>query len=223
MTARHLVLAGAVLLLPSCALLRDNVKGSFACQAPQGSCAPSSIIDDAALQTIASEDAAMISGGRIDRGPRGRASAEVPAVATSKLRRTAGILPAPPLQTSRVLRIVFPAHVDRYGRLHEAAAVQVSLAAPEPMPTLAEGNGTAPTSSTRDLLGLAADAPELVLGDAAPPALAVPPAISPQAAVVSKPPLPPASPVEAIKAEVAAVLAPARKAPDLPVATVQVP
>lgn len=223
MTALPLVLAGAVLLLSSCAMLRDNVKGSFACQAPQGSCAPSSIIDDAALQAIASVDAVMISGGMIDRGRGGRAPAEVPAWSASKVRRTAGIQPTRPPQTSRVLRIVFPAHVDRYGRLHEAAVVQVALSDPATMPTLAERDGTAPTSSTRDLLGLAADAPELTFDGAASLTPAVPPAIPSHAAAGSRSAIQPESPVEAIKAEVAAVLAPARKAPDLPVATVQVP
>jgi conjugal transfer pilus assembly protein TraV len=208
-----------MLLLSGCAMLRDNVKGSFACQTPQGTCAPSSIIDDAALQAIASEDAGPTSGGLI----RDRAHAEVPTGPSSKGRRTARMQPAPPPQTSRVLRIVFPAHVDRYGRLHETAAVQVPLSDPELMPTLAERDGRAPTSSTRDLLGLAADAPEFGLGEAAPPAPAISSAISPQAAVVTKPGMSAPSPVDAIKAEVAAVLAPARKAPDLPVATVQAP
>ncbi len=208
MTARPLVFASTLLLLSGCAMLRDNVKGSFACQAPQGSCAPSSIIDDAALQAIASEDAGPPSGGMIDRS-RDEASAKP----VSKARLAARTQMGAP-QGSRVLRIVFPAHVDRYGHLHEAAAVQVSLSNPEPLPSFAERDGTAPTSSTRDLLGLAADAP---------PAPAVSPAISPQGAVVNKPGMPARSPVDAIKAEVAAILAPARKASDLPVATVQVP
>lgn len=116
MTARHLVFAGAVLLLSGCAMLRDNVKGSFACQAPQGTCAPSSIIDDAALQAIASEDAGSPRGGMIDRG-RAEALAR-PALKAGRATR-AQLAPPP---GSRVLRIVFPAHVDRYGRLHEAAA-----------------------------------------------------------------------------------------------------
>ncbi|WP_156451931.1 hypothetical protein [Novosphingobium sp. CCH12-A3] len=223
MSVRSVAFAIAMVLLSSCAMLRDNVKGSFACQAPQGSCAPSSIIDDAALQAIASEDTTMIRGGMIDRGPGGRASAEVPAGTASKVRRTAGVQPAPRPQTSRVLRIVFPAHVDRYGRLHEAAAVQVALSESAIMPTLAERDGAALASSTRDLLGLAADAPELTLDGAASLTPAVPPAIPSHAAAGSRSAIQPESPVEAIKAEVAAVLAPARKAPDLPVATVQVP
>lgn len=216
MTVRAFAVAG-MLLLSGCAMLRDNVKGSFACQAPQGTCAPSSTIDDAALQAIASEDAGPPSGGMIDRG-----RAEASSRPASKARWAARTQIGAP-HGSRVLRIVLPAHVDRYGQLHEAAAVQVPLSDLDPLPTLAEQEGGAPTGTTRDLLGLAADAPELAPGEAAPPAPAVPLAIPPQAAPVSKPAMPTASPVEVIKAEVAAVLAPARKAPDLPVATVQAP
>lgn len=217
MTAQHFVFAGAVLLLSSCAMLRDNVKGSFACQAPQGSCAPSSIIDDAALQAILSEDAGLPSGDTIDRR-----RAEASAKPTSKSRLAARTQMGAP-HGSRVLRIVFPAHVDRYGRLHEVAAVQVPLSDLEPAPTLAEREGVALADKTRDLLGLAADAPELALDGVAPSAHAVPSGNPPKAVPASKPAIPAASPVEVIKAEVAAVLAPARKAPDLPVATVQVP
>jgi conjugal transfer pilus assembly protein TraV len=206
-----------LLLLSGCAMLRDNVKGSFACQAPQGTCAPSSTIDDAALQAILTEDAAPI-----DHASTRRGRAEASARPASKARWAARTQMGTP-HGSRVLRIVFPAHVDRYGQLHEAAAVQVPLSDPEPVPTLAEQEGVAPTGTTRDLLGLAAEAPELALGEVAPQASSVPSAIPPQAAPVSKPAMPAASPVEVIKAEVAAVLAPARKAPDLPVATVQAP
>lgn len=217
MTARPVVFATTLLLLSGCAMLRDNVKGSFACQAPQGTCAPSSTIDDAALQAIAGEETAAPSAGSI-----GRARAEASARPASKAGLAARTQMGAP-HGSRVLRIVFPAHVDRYGRLHEAAAVQVPLSDLDPMPTLAEQEGVARMGMTRDLLGLAADAPELALGEAAPPAPVVPLAIPPQAAVVSKPAMPSATPVDAIKAEVAAALAPARKAPDLPVATVQAP
>jgi len=217
MTARVIACAGALVLLSGCAMLRDNVKGSFACEAPQGTCAPSSIIDDAALQAIASQEAGPPSADVIDRG-RAQASARPVSKARRAARTQVGAL-----QGSRVLRIVFPAHVDRYGQLHEAAAVQVPLSDPEPVSSLAERAGGAASGKTRDLLGLATEAPELALGEAAPQASSAASAIAPQAAPASKPAKPGAALVEAIKADVAAVLAPARKAPDLPVGTVQVP
>ncbi len=42
---RAVVLAAPLLLASGCASLGGNVKGSFACRAPQGTCAPTSTID----------------------------------------------------------------------------------------------------------------------------------------------------------------------------------
>ena len=39
------VLAAPLLLASGCASLGGNVKGSFACRAPEGTCAPTSAID----------------------------------------------------------------------------------------------------------------------------------------------------------------------------------
>ena len=42
---RAVVLAAPLLLASGCASLGGNVKGSFACRAPEGTCAPTSSID----------------------------------------------------------------------------------------------------------------------------------------------------------------------------------
>ena len=42
---RAMVLAAPLLLASGCASLGGNVKGSFACRAPEGTCAPTSAID----------------------------------------------------------------------------------------------------------------------------------------------------------------------------------
>ena len=42
---RAVVLAAPLLLASGCASLGGNVKGSFACRAPEGTCAPTSAID----------------------------------------------------------------------------------------------------------------------------------------------------------------------------------
>jgi hypothetical protein len=49
-------------------MLGGNVKGSFACQAPDGICAPSSTIDDRALAMVAAAGAAA--GGGADNAHR---------------------------------------------------------------------------------------------------------------------------------------------------------
>jgi conjugal transfer pilus assembly protein TraV len=47
--------AVGVLVLSSvagCSMFHSNIKGGFACSAPDGSCAPTTIIDDGALRAI---------------------------------------------------------------------------------------------------------------------------------------------------------------------------
>ena len=101
----------AAAALTGCTTLGGNVKGSFACRAPDGMCAPTSKIDDQAL--------AMISGGDGDA---------MPATVINPYERTdTRFVPtasaSPSRSNERVLRIVFPAHVDRLGRFREASAI----------------------------------------------------------------------------------------------------
>lgn len=97
-------------LLGGCAtLLGGNVKGSFACSAPGGTCAPTQVIDDGALGSTASDPATPVSSGD-------------PAIGGS-FQRTALGAQAPLRTGERVLRIVFPPRVDRAGRYREAYAV----------------------------------------------------------------------------------------------------
>ncbi len=93
-------------LLAGCATLGGNVEGDFACRAAEGSCAPTSMIDDAAIHAEAP-------------GARHTASAAA--------RGAAGMLLEP---TLRRLQIVIAAFRDEAGREHEARVVQAVL--PEP-------------------------------------------------------------------------------------------
>ncbi len=114
----------AVSTLSGCVGLGGNIKGSFACQAPDGICAPSAVIDDRALSLI-SDDPSMAP------RPAGPYREEAkPQTATSPSARIAAMQPvrspfgaSPSRSSERVLRIVFPAHIDERGRLHEASAV----------------------------------------------------------------------------------------------------
>lgn len=101
---RPLLAALALTMLAGCTTLGGHVSGDFACRAPQGNCAPASVIDAQALGTLS---------GDADRpialtGHRGSVRAE-----PGDLRRT----------SERKLRIVFPAHVDASGIFHEEAVV----------------------------------------------------------------------------------------------------
>lgn len=119
----HLALSSSLLLLASgCASLGGNVKGSFSCAAPDGICAPSSSIDDRALAMISGEGSEPI-------GPATRPSSPSRGVTPSQSLSDRGDRETPESGAERtrerVLRIVFPAHVDDRGRLHEASALHV--------------------------------------------------------------------------------------------------
>lgn len=137
-------LAVACLPLAGCMSLSGNIKGSFSCSAPGGTCAPSSVIDDRAL--------AMISGAA-DVLPAGPAA---PARQNGDALRIAGTGPVTRTK-QKVLKIVFPAHVDAQGRYHETAAIRtvvddgiwVAAAEPRVMPTAS----TALTASTEAYVG----------------------------------------------------------------------
>ena len=99
-------------MMTGCTTLGGNVKGSFTCVAPDGICAPSSVIDDRALALISGQDGdRMITPAGPYTAPR------------SEGRRfdTAAVVPA--RSQERVLRIIFPAQIDAAGRLHEQTAV----------------------------------------------------------------------------------------------------
>ncbi|PNU05372.1 TraV family lipoprotein [Novosphingobium guangzhouense] len=128
-------LAGVLLAsasLSGCMSLGGNVKGDFACRAPDGICAPSGTIDDRAL--------AMISGEEGDRmiAPAGP-YVEPPAEGRGYQKASS------PVRTrERVLRIVFPAQIDASGRLHEQSAVHAVVERGEWTEALA-GNAVAQT------------------------------------------------------------------------------
>ncbi|MDK2767971.1 MAG: conjugal transfer protein TraV [Sphingomonas sp.] len=96
---RLIVCAGLAAALSGCTTFGTNIQGDFSCRAPKGGCAPSQVIDAGA--TAAIED--------------GRSSSEL-------ARVRAGVAAGDTGRTSeRTLRIVFPAHVDKAGTLHDEA------------------------------------------------------------------------------------------------------
>lgn len=113
--------SGAVLAatasLGACTSLGGNVQGNFSCRAPDGICAPTSTIDDAALALI---------GGDESLAPVG--SYTEPSTGNPRLIRTAAAEPA--RSGEKVLRIVFPSHIDRAGRFHETAAIHAVVERP---------------------------------------------------------------------------------------------
>ncbi|MDP3674689.1 MAG: hypothetical protein Q8R44_06290 [Novosphingobium sp.] len=160
--------AGAVLAasvsLGGCTSLGGNIQGNFSCRAPDGICAPTSTIDDAALALIGGDESVI---------PAGPYSA--PPSDTPRMIRTSASEPV--RSGEKVLRIVFPAHIDRAGRYRETTAIHAVVeravwtnasAAPaartstmtlqEPLEQLADG-------PVRSLGELASAAPEVRFPD----------------------------------------------------------
>ena len=112
---------GAMLALAGCTTFGTNIKGSFACGAPgDGSCAPATVIDDRALAEITG-DASYIPAGPYRAppsfGPQEMAPQAIVAHAALPADEAVPV-------GQKILRIVFPAHVDRAGRFHETSVVK---------------------------------------------------------------------------------------------------
>lgn len=112
---RGLGLCASLAVLASCTTFGTNIKGSFACGAAEGgACAPASVIDDRALAEITGES---------DFRPAGPYQAQPRTMMPQQITYR-GPGQAPAVTPAKVLRIVFPAHVDGAGRYHETSIVQ---------------------------------------------------------------------------------------------------
>lgn len=202
-------LSCVTLFMGGCATLGSNVSGSFRCNAPDGTCAPSTMIDDAALASMAKEASStdlLAPAGpyQVDDGDASSLlKASVKPARIASAQQATGV-PG----SGRVLRVVFPAYVDRYGRLHERKAVQAVVERDFAAVAASDLKAGRAGSSETGLLGVA---------EAAPSAVAQVVADLPKGdgglsvgQVANAGAL---SPVEAIKAEVASKLAKPRNQP----------
>ena len=106
---KRFIAAASLVLLSSCADLKSNVRGSFACGAPQGTCAPTMWIDDGALAKIARDGNAA--------APKGTGLVD------------AAVLPAADAHVypAHQAHIVFPGYTDAKGQRHDPGGVYVML------------------------------------------------------------------------------------------------
>lgn len=112
-------LCGAVAALAGCTTLGTNINGSFACGAVgEGTCAPATVIDDRALAEITG-DASYIPAGPYRPAPEAR-----PSVVAANAPQQVATVGSPVPVGQKVLRIVFPGHVDGGGRYHETSVVR---------------------------------------------------------------------------------------------------
>ena len=98
---RSAALLGLLLATSGCAVLGGNVKGNFSCRAPEGDCAPTSMIDGRATEAVGEKADAL--------------SVQQPVTVAS---------------TSGSLKVVLAAYRDAQGRNHEARVVEVPLPEP---------------------------------------------------------------------------------------------
>ena len=185
-------------LVSGCATFGTNVKGDFTCRAPKGDCAPSHVIDARATTEIDSA-----------------------AASTELARVRAGVAAGDTSRTSeRTLKIVFPAHVDEAGTLHDEAVAWAVIENPRWAAELRRrpGDDAAPPlmrelrrklkSAQQRTEAIADDAPSNMIeesepgrgaSDAVPEAspfsLAAPPALDTQ---VASPPVLPSTAREAV-------------------------
>lgn len=128
------LVALAALALSGCTHLGTNVSGQFSCRAPKAGCQPLSEVDAAAIRQLLKRD----------EGNRG-ASLE-------QMRQRITLASADAARTGeRTLRIVFPAHVDAAGTLHDEAAVWTVVEAARWAGELRRGEVIEPKGTMRAL------------------------------------------------------------------------
>ncbi|QYE33135.1 hypothetical protein KZX46_03155 (plasmid) [Polymorphobacter sp. PAMC 29334] len=111
----RLLLLGSFVPLASCMTSGTNMHGDFACRAPNGTCAPMSSIDAKAVAGMGAS--AQPVGGIAD-----------PAMPREGRVVTASTDGSPPGRTSdRVLRVVFPAHIDASGIYHDESTAHAVI------------------------------------------------------------------------------------------------
>ena len=108
-------MVAGVVFLAGCTTFGTNINGKFNCgPAGEGSCSPATVIDDRALAEITG-DASYVPAGPYRAPVR---EMQPGTVALASATQTV-VMPG----QQKVLRIVFPAHVDRAGRYHETSVV----------------------------------------------------------------------------------------------------
>lgn len=185
-----LTLAAAA--LGGCSTLGGNVNGSFACNAPDGVCAPSTTIDDLALAEIEP------SAGDFLISPAGPYP-----VNAGDGRLLVSQAPVPtPLAEQYQLKIVFPAYVDAAGVTHERGSVLAQARLPGRSAGNVELASRAQTQGRPGLLSVAQAAPPLAVAVSFPPRIEPITVIDPELAVDT----PKVGPIDRIKSEVDAAL-----------------
>lgn len=181
---RPLALLPMLFAASGCVGLGTNIEGDFSCRALKGTCAPTAVTDKDAVAGIASAEPA----------PESRTFAAGP-LTPGDSSRTA----------ERRLKVIFPAHVDQSGTLHEEAVAWIVVETPRWAAELQGGTGKGrPATLLRAIKRQIRDAEGAVDTRADARAdIAAPPADDPfvAQAFTATSPLPPPVPSEAREAD----------------------
>ncbi|WP_254912861.1 conjugal transfer protein TraV [Novosphingobium sp. B 225] len=127
---RSIPLAALALSLSGCTHLGTNISGDFSCRPPKADCQPLSEVDAKAVRELVKTEASDAA------DPRQRIS-----VSAADTARTG----------ERTLKIVFPAHVDASGTLHEQSAAWTVVEAARWAGELRGGNAAEAKGTIRAL------------------------------------------------------------------------
>lgn len=118
------------IMLAGCTHIGTNVAGNFSCRAPKSGCEPLSAVDAKAVRELAKAEGADL----------------------QDLRQRIGMVAADNARTGeRTLRVVFPAHVDTSGTLHEEAVAWTVVEAARWAGELRRGETAEPKGTMRAL------------------------------------------------------------------------
>lgn len=200
-----IIAALGLMPLAGCSLFHSNVKGGFVCSAPRGTCAPSTTIDDSAINAIdagaESKNAPTPSDDPVAIGTQ---------ASTNPKEKKAWTFVGP---ARPVLKIVYLPWRDGSGRLHPRTTGFVPVDAPlaSELSSASLDAKTMGTGTDMSLLSLAELAPDMALMDPSPkPAMPAKPKVDAAA------PIAPGDPVAAIKDKVKAILNQPQAQPDTP-------
>lgn len=132
---KRALLLGLLLATTGCTTLGGNIKGSFSCRAPGGTCAPMGMIDSSAVSALGADATAI-------------GTMPNPAAPSGSFT-LAGYPGAEPGRSSdRVLKVVFPAHADASGIYREEAVAHVVVERGSWVQSVASRTPAAPPPST---------------------------------------------------------------------------
>ena len=143
-----------------CSMFHSNIKGGFLCSAPNGSCAPTSLIDDGAIRDIRQNEQSDKGGDLIlpsaTPSPVGPDVIIYPSDRPGKDGRVTASL------SGRALKVIYPAHLGLDGKVVPKRIAYALVDLPE-WQEVVTADGRVTDSFSHGLLGAAQNAPEALM------------------------------------------------------------